>query len=364
MSDAIREAFEKWYISEYGTLGDGVKFHGKFGYPDIVVDTAWHAWQAALIANGGEAAPYAYGVIRQDGEIDFSVTVHPDRLPMSGNWATDCCHAHINDAVRAGIEGAKKWVVRPLYTHSAPPSVAAPEGWRVTVEDGDSYLVSSPADNHCIVRRELRAPDHYLPNIIYDLLSAMLTAAPQPDHSPDAGKVVPEGPIPALLYCPECGELHVDEYEWAKRPHKTHQCQSCGCEWRPFSVATVGIDPFPAPATDAGKVGARYALVTYNNGELHKPRDFWIEDTRTGERLYKGPSSFEAVNRESGELIVAALNSATPSVPEEEIASKAIAQFKDELVNSVKPIFRPHIEGVCAVVIDRLRTAGDDGEGK
>jgi hypothetical protein len=40
---------------------------------------------------------------------------------------------------------------------------------------------------------------------------------------------------------------HVDEGEWATtRLHKTHQCQSCGHEWRPFSFATVGI-AHPAP---------------------------------------------------------------------------------------------------------------------
>lgn len=48
-------------------------------------------------------------------------------------------------------------------------------------------------------------------------------------------------PVPLVLYCPECGAQHVDAGEWATRPHKTHQCQSCKAEWRPFLYATVGV---------------------------------------------------------------------------------------------------------------------------
>lgn len=50
------------------------------------------------------------------------------------------------------------------------------------------------------------------------------------------------GSVPVVIYCPVCEVLHVDEGEWATtRHHKTHQCQSCGHEWRPFRFATVGI---------------------------------------------------------------------------------------------------------------------------
>lgn len=43
---------------------------------------------------------------------------------------------------------------------------------------------------------------------------------------------------------------------------------------------------------------------------------------------------------------------------------KAVQAFKEELVKSVSPLFKPHIEGVCAVVTDRLRQSsdGDDSE--
>lgn len=54
-------------------------------------------------------------------------------------------------------------------------------------------------------------------------------------------------PIPMLLDCPACHIIHLDEGEWSERPHKTHQCQSCGHEWRPAHVPTVGVSVLPQP---------------------------------------------------------------------------------------------------------------------
>lgn len=44
-----------------------------------------------------------------------------------------------------------------------------------------------------------------------------------------------------ILHCPKCGAQHVDEGEWATRPHKTHLCAACGHEWRPKGTPTVGV---------------------------------------------------------------------------------------------------------------------------
>ena len=58
------------------------------------------------------------------------------------------------------------------------------------------------------------------------------------------GKVyaaAPAKPAAMTLHCPKCEKLHVDEGEWATRPHKTHQCQHCMHEWRPFEYPTVGV---------------------------------------------------------------------------------------------------------------------------
>lgn len=52
-------------------------------------------------------------------------------------------------------------------------------------------------------------------------------------------------PIPMLLLCPECRHRHVDEGEFAIRPHHTHACQECGWVWRPAVVDTVGVRFLP-----------------------------------------------------------------------------------------------------------------------
>jgi hypothetical protein len=58
-------------------------------------------------------------------------------------------------------------------------------------------------------------------------------------------------PAPLTLHCPACHTLHVDAGEWATRPHKTHQCQNCQHEWRPYDYPTVGVAPSALPAEAA-----------------------------------------------------------------------------------------------------------------
>lgn len=52
-------------------------------------------------------------------------------------------------------------------------------------------------------------------------------------------------PIPMLLWCPKCGERHVDEGEFATRVHTTHACQACGLVWKPAKIPTVGVRFLP-----------------------------------------------------------------------------------------------------------------------
>jgi hypothetical protein len=52
-------------------------------------------------------------------------------------------------------------------------------------------------------------------------------------------------PIPLRLNCPTCGALHIDEGEFATKPHHTHSCQSCGMTWRPAVAPTVGVQFLP-----------------------------------------------------------------------------------------------------------------------
>jgi len=59
------------------------------------------------------------------------------------------------------------------------------------------------------------------------------------------GRAMPER---LILHCPGCGLRHVDEGEWATRPHRTHLCvgegvrAGCGHLWTPVATrATVGV---------------------------------------------------------------------------------------------------------------------------
>lgn len=53
-------------------------------------------------------------------------------------------------------------------------------------------------------------------------------------------------PIPMVLYCPACGVQHIDQPQpekgWTNPPHRSHECQACGCIWRPADVATTGVE--------------------------------------------------------------------------------------------------------------------------
>jgi rubredoxin len=51
--------------------------------------------------------------------------------------------------------------------------------------------------------------------------------------------------IPMVLTCPSCGGRHIDEGEFATKPHHTHACQHCGMVWRPAIGPTVGVQFLP-----------------------------------------------------------------------------------------------------------------------
>jgi hypothetical protein len=51
--------------------------------------------------------------------------------------------------------------------------------------------------------------------------------------------------IPMLLWCPACGERHIDVGEFATKLHHTHACQGCGMVWRPAIVPTCGVQFLP-----------------------------------------------------------------------------------------------------------------------
>jgi hypothetical protein len=51
------------------------------------------------------------------------------------------------------------------------------------------------------------------------------------------------------MSCPACGARHVDEGEWAKRPHHKHLCASCGHIWRvePHVFGAAALPSFVCP---------------------------------------------------------------------------------------------------------------------
>ena len=48
-----------------------------------------------------------------------------------------------------------------------------------------------------------------------------------------------------LLWCPECGERHIDDGDFATKEHHTHACQHCGHVWRPAIDPTCGVQFLP-----------------------------------------------------------------------------------------------------------------------
>jgi hypothetical protein len=52
-------------------------------------------------------------------------------------------------------------------------------------------------------------------------------------------------PVPMYLTCPKCNARHIDEGEFATKPHHTHSCQCCGLTWRPAMRHTVGVKFLP-----------------------------------------------------------------------------------------------------------------------
>jgi hypothetical protein len=54
-----------------------------------------------------------------------------------------------------------------------------------------------------------------------------------------------EAPVSMRLPCPSCHQLHIDDGEYATKPHHTHACQNCGHVWRPATICTIGVRFLP-----------------------------------------------------------------------------------------------------------------------
>lgn len=108
-------------------------------------------------------------------------------------------------------------------------------------------------------------------------------------------------PIPMVLTCPSCGVRHIDEGEFATRPHHTHACQSCGVVWRPAIVPTVGVRFLPGfkneePSKDEGWKERWNAGETRNTRVRWNPRgdaaaylSYFFSEPHPSKQMRKGP---------------------------------------------------------------------------
>lgn len=151
---------------------------------------------------------------------------------------------------------ALKGPPEPLHLHSTHdlPEVAAQRM-------ADLTRLRAREERTAVVIEATRDALDYIDNHIVEATGPVLARLEDLDHiltpAREALDATPEhargpsgverAPIPFILYCPRCHAQHVDEGEWATRPHRTHLCASCGAEWRPCALATVGVREIERP---------------------------------------------------------------------------------------------------------------------
>lgn len=269
--------------------------------------------QAALSANGGEAL--------RDEDVE------------SAFWEYDKMRADSSMADREAF----KLAVHGMATHPAPPSVAVPEGWH---DDAQVAIRNAQSD---VFRGSLE--DYYeTMMLLFARRILSLTAAPSPDHSGDANKMVDD--LPGMRDQSDLSGGETDADHIADAGKMDDMGGWTGSITRSQAIKILDR------ATD--KDDPHWEFVV---------EDFYDEASDTMPTIFHVFAAI-GVTEEEYRKATGAENidwpATDPSVPESD--ADAVIQFKDELLKSVKPIFRPHIEGVCAVVLERLRTAGDEGE--
>lgn len=277
------------------------------------------AVKAALSANGGEAVPVAW--------------MREPPKPMRGR----------NMFSPVMIKG---WT--PLYTHPAPPSVAVPEfllEMSKQMREQPNRMTSHPF-------WQVRC-NRYLPTFEG-------CAEHHTEVCGDDGVVYrSDRPVSELHeylvenheeWCQQWAEENHDDDDWkeAVKCYFDLDCDDLPEELRKVPVQEVE----EVVSTHLTQAGAEQFI-------KRKQHDYPKLFTYV-ESAYWSPQL-----RELQDWIISLTAAPSPDhiadagkvVPENEVG--AVIQFKNELLKSVKPIFRPHIEGVCAVVLERLRTAGD-----
>lgn len=91
-------------------------------------------------------------------------------------------------------------------------------------------------ENACQTRR-----DTGILREIAGRLQALHVRLQRPGAGDRAAAPLPAPARPMRLPCEKCGALHIDEGEFAVKPHHTHTCQRCGLTWRAAIEPTVGV---------------------------------------------------------------------------------------------------------------------------
>lgn len=160
--------------------------------------------------------------------------------------------------------------------------------------------------------------------------AAWNTRTPPPSTDTELAVV----PIPMMLFCPRCGNQHIDEPDertpdWDNPPHRSHLCHDCGCIWRPADVATVGVDSihsagkadnWPTNSPDAKAALLATSANDPSNGEaverlreaLQTGRDY-VSGVVAGGLAYIDGTDIKAMAREDLERIDAALSTPAPN---------------------------------------------------
>lgn len=182
-----------------------------------------HGWSASERACVGACSNCACRAYRQANRLPYAT-------PIDGS--PPACVDHEGKTARERLAERE---VPMEYTRSIAKTVAIGEDDRRDCECGHDDVVhgilpdgTSPCgDPSCSCHR-------YLPKSWRRLRAMFLQLCADERQRREA-------PVPMRLNCPACGELHVDEGEFATKPHHTHACQHCGMVWRPAVVPTVGV---------------------------------------------------------------------------------------------------------------------------
>lgn len=216
-------------------------------FPKLTVKQAdfYRAWQKKCVEKGGEKPKYneIEGYLYPNAREYVRVLIHKGFLAESLQTPFRKSDAEFPD-IGERSANVLRFIKKYIAEHGIAPSMKEISGHATP---GVTYGV-----HECLTRLIRAGYIQKQPNIsrgirLTDKAFPERKAQPTSPISSDE----PVG-IPMRLNCPECRELHIDEGEFAKKPHHTHACQACGHVWRPAIVPTTGVRFLPGFKTSPG----------------------------------------------------------------------------------------------------------------